>query len=280
MQIICAGFPKTGTKSMALALRELGYVVHDFEEHVDFHMDDYLDYFDGVKDSHDLMEKYREVDAVVDQPACTIWLTFLKHYPDAKVILMERESPAVWEASYRKMLNYYIDNYHVWYEDYLVWFSSTQQKWNRLCKRNGIMAVANSDNFWCRDNWSRECWMYQYEIHNAAVKNIVPKDKLLVFKVGEGWERLCDFLGKPVPSSPFPKENVGGKAGNIVDKLQEFQTLKKIEHEVRRGFILTGSCIASVAILASVAYFKPGLISQSLSKAGNWVVSYKVTRFF
>ena len=32
MKIICAGFPKTGTKSMAMALRELGYEnVHDFE---------------------------------------------------------------------------------------------------------------------------------------------------------------------------------------------------------------------------------------------------------
>ena len=35
MKIICAGFPKTGTKSMAAALRELGYSVHDFEEHVE-----------------------------------------------------------------------------------------------------------------------------------------------------------------------------------------------------------------------------------------------------
>ena len=34
MKIICAGFPKTGTKSMAMALRELGYSVHDTEEHL------------------------------------------------------------------------------------------------------------------------------------------------------------------------------------------------------------------------------------------------------
>ena len=34
MKIICAGFPKTGTKSMAAALRELGYSVNDFPEHL------------------------------------------------------------------------------------------------------------------------------------------------------------------------------------------------------------------------------------------------------
>ena len=34
MKIICAGFPKTGTKSMATALRQLGYTVNDFPEHL------------------------------------------------------------------------------------------------------------------------------------------------------------------------------------------------------------------------------------------------------
>ena len=34
MKIICAGFPKTGTKSMATALRQLGFAVNDFPEHL------------------------------------------------------------------------------------------------------------------------------------------------------------------------------------------------------------------------------------------------------
>ena len=34
MKITCAGFPKTGTKSMATALRQLGYSVNDFPEHL------------------------------------------------------------------------------------------------------------------------------------------------------------------------------------------------------------------------------------------------------
>ena len=42
MKIICAGFPKTGTKSMALALSSLGYSVHDFEEHLQHNLDNYL----------------------------------------------------------------------------------------------------------------------------------------------------------------------------------------------------------------------------------------------
>lgn len=36
---------------------------------------------------------------------------------------------------------------------------------------------------------------------------MVPKERLLVFEVGEGWERLCQFLDVPVPEGPFPRVN-------------------------------------------------------------------------
>ena len=42
---------------------------------------------------------------------------------------------------------------------------------------------------------------------NAQVVKEVPKDRLLVFEVKEGWEPLCKFLGVPVPEEPFPNLN-------------------------------------------------------------------------
>ena len=39
------------------------------------------------------------------------------------------------------------------------------------------------------------------------VKRRCPKDKLLVYSVSEGWGPLCDFLGLPVPETPFPQVN-------------------------------------------------------------------------
>eukprot|EP00521_Asterionellopsis_glacialis_P002703 CAMPEP_0195259542 /NCGR_PEP_ID=MMETSP0706-20130129/8023_1 /TAXON_ID=33640 /ORGANISM="Asterionellopsis glacialis, Strain CCMP134" /LENGTH=80 /DNA_ID=CAMNT_0040313055 /DNA_START=27 /DNA_END=269 /DNA_ORIENTATION=- len=35
----------------------------------------------------------------------------------------------------------------------------------------------------------------------------VPKDQLLVFNVKEGWDPLCKFLGKTVPTVSFPNVN-------------------------------------------------------------------------
>ena len=39
------------------------------------------------------------------------------------------------------------------------------------------------------------------------VKRTVPKDRLLIFRVQEGWEPLCKFLGKLIPNEPFPHVN-------------------------------------------------------------------------
>jgi len=43
--------------------------------------------------------------------------------------------------------------------------------------------------------------------HTEAVVAGVPKDRLLVFNVAEGWDPLCAFLGVPVPATSYPREN-------------------------------------------------------------------------
>jgi len=248
MKIICAGFPKTGTKSMAMALRELGYSVHDFEEHMQLNMDRYLDFFDGKCDSTELMEQYRDVDVVVDQPACTMWLTFHQQYPDAKVILMMRDSPETWYNSYAKMFDYYQKHHKVWYENYICWFSSTQDRFDRLNSHNlaRSAAVCNPQGKYYDALRSKENWKNQYILHNAAVQSLVPSHQLLIYKVGDGWDPICTFLDKPVPDMPFPKENVGGESGNIVDKMVKFTIFDDIRQEFRQNLLLLGAGIAAI----------------------------------
>ena len=270
MQIICAGFPKTGTKSMAMALRELGYTVYDFEEHIDFHLDKFVDFMDGVTDSAELMEAYKDVDVCVDQPTCTMWHIFFKHYPNAKVILMERDSSEAWFTSYKKMIDYYMANYHVWYEDYLPLLSKTQATMNKMSQQCMIKSTGSGKNFWQLKHISKESWIYQYEMHNAAVKQLVPADQLLVFKVGEGWDRLCSFLDKPIPDKPFPRENVAGQAGNIVDQMQEFQTFKKVINEVRKSLFIAGSCLTLSVGIGVLAFVRPKIFSKVISLIKLW----------
>jgi hypothetical protein len=46
-----------------------------------------------------------------------------------------------------------------------------------------------------------------YARHNAEVRQEVPPGRLLDFRVDQGWEPLCGFLGVPVPQRPFPRLN-------------------------------------------------------------------------
>jgi hypothetical protein len=46
-----------------------------------------------------------------------------------------------------------------------------------------------------------------YERYNAEVQRVVPREKLLVMNVKEGWEPLCRFLGHEVPQRPVPRRN-------------------------------------------------------------------------
>ena len=87
MKVICAGYPKTGTKSMANALRILGYEVHDLEEHYDYNLENYVDFLEGRVGAEIFFKMYKDVDAVTDVPACLLWNVILSQFPEAKVII-------------------------------------------------------------------------------------------------------------------------------------------------------------------------------------------------
>ena len=53
-----------------------------------------------------------------------------------------------------------------------------------------------------------------YRSHYAHIRSVVPKEKILGFRFGDGYEELCHFSGKPVPlEEAFPNFN---HADNIV----------------------------------------------------------------
>src|SRR5947209_1084232 len=55
-----------------------------------------------------------------------------------------------------------------------------------------------------------------FERHNREVVERVPRERLLVFDVAEGWEPLCRFLGVPVPTEPFPHLNDRASFGQMI----------------------------------------------------------------
>jgi hypothetical protein len=53
----------------------------------------------------------------------------------------------------------------------------------------------------------RERLIEMFETHNAEVRRLIPPERLLVYRVSEGWEPLCGFLGAPLLAAPFPRVN-------------------------------------------------------------------------
>ncbi|MFO0946787.1 MAG: sulfotransferase [Planctomycetota bacterium] len=84
-----------------------------------------------------------------------------------------------------------------------------------------------------------------FEKHNQEVRETVPADRLLVFRVQDGWAPLCDFLGCEVPAGvPFPHLNEGR------------ETLKKLARERLFGpWIRGGKIAAPIGVILGILWW-------------------------
>ena len=85
MKVICAGFGKTGTKSVQAALKELGYNVYDYMENFEYLYEDWMKIFKDGGTKEDFRRMFENVDAVTDAPAFYFWDEIHKAFPEAKV---------------------------------------------------------------------------------------------------------------------------------------------------------------------------------------------------
>lgn len=85
MKIICAGFMKTGTKSLAKALEILGYRVLDVEDELIERGPLWSKFFDGTVTDDDIRCSLDKIDAIVDGAAVVFWEDISRAIPEAKV---------------------------------------------------------------------------------------------------------------------------------------------------------------------------------------------------
>ena len=106
-KVIVVGFSKTGTKSLALAFRELGYNVHDVSETFTIMHDRWCEVFSGKITIADIARIYEDlnVEVLVDMPMIIFWREFQKIWPDVKIILTIRDNSDVWYQSYYAFFN-------------------------------------------------------------------------------------------------------------------------------------------------------------------------------
>jgi len=85
MKVILAGYPKTGTKTVANALTSLGYNVYDYMEHFWYHRKEWNKILTEGGNVEDFQRMYQQVDAVTDTPVYFFWEQIHQAFPDALV---------------------------------------------------------------------------------------------------------------------------------------------------------------------------------------------------
>ncbi len=194
LEVIGAGFGRTGTLSLKQALERLGfdkcYHMMEVMEHPD-HVPLWAKAHRGEEiDWQYLFEGYF---ASVDWPSCNLWREQLKQYPNARVILSTRD-PEGW---YSSVMN-------------TIYHSSTAAKdaEDENIARFGRWAfeIIWDGVFDGRMDDMDHCIRVLKEHENSVIKT-VPEEQLLVFQAGDGWSPLCEFLGRDVPDQAYPHTN-------------------------------------------------------------------------
>lgn len=131
--------------------------------------------------------------ACVDWPATVFWRELADYYPDARVLLNVRPT-ADWVRSMQATICKLLPNRTEHPDEYAREVLEMAEE------------VVNRRTFDGRlDDPSLLADVFEQRI--AEVKEAIEPERLLIFDVREGWEPLCEFLGKPVPEEPFPRGN-------------------------------------------------------------------------
>ncbi|MEM6269624.1 MAG: sulfotransferase family protein [Bacteroidota bacterium] len=205
IQVIGAGFGRTGTMSLKMALEQLGYVQC-------YHMFELLDHPTGVQHWKNAM-RGRPVDwealfagyqAVVDFPGCLYVEELMAAFPEAKVVLTVRDPESWWESASATILN----------------AAPPLPAQIRLALRypfvRRVRQIMDVVMYNIQDIYKgafsgkpmdKETAIQAFIAHNAAIRLLVPPARLLEYEVKQGWEPLCAFLGQEIPPSEFPRIN-------------------------------------------------------------------------
>jgi hypothetical protein len=265
LKIIHAGLYRTGTASMAEAYRILGYKTHhalanvwevpwvQIEQAAEAtwpHLAQLPEYTYKGKDGsvtprppfkrEDWQKIWSDYDIATDL-ASTFALELIKAYPDAKVVVVQRKYESWWPSFESELLGSLYEM--TWLQGFI--------SWNIMRFRAPHAMRKVHAGFFSADEYSLESIKPRardaYEEYYRRVREAVPIEsgRRLEYTLGDGWEPLCEFLGKEVPDVEFPRVN---------DRASHSAKIKKQRSELAWGVLLKGGPFIVAAIAAVVVY--------------------------
>ncbi len=201
LQVIGAGFGRTGTTSLKAALEQLGFSkCHHMEEVMTSRSQTAFWWALAERGANTADTGWDEIfegfQASCDWPSSTYWEELHRHYPEAKIILTVRDEQRWYESCSATIYSI----------SFLVptWITRMIPPLHRM---NTMVIASVWDGVFHGRFEDRDHAVKIYRAHVAYVKATAPPDKLLVFEAKQGWEPLCQFLGVPVPEGSYPHLN-------------------------------------------------------------------------
>lgn len=236
LQVIGAGFGRTGTSSMQLALEKLyGAPCYHMREIIGKqHAQFFIDLEDKKLSVEQIREHFKCYACTQDVPTCFYWEELLKAYPNAKVVLTVRDFDGWWTSCNNTIFCTAPGNPKIWWGNWIVqhvmppWIKWANMMWKSFYWKH------------MKGDFSRENGKRMFEEWNASVIAKCPKDRLLVFDVKEGWGPLCKFLGKPVPDEPFPR----------VNDTSQMLKLYRIKNGIGYAILTVGVAVVAIGVKA------------------------------
>ena len=192
MKIIGLGVGRTGTRSLKLAIERLGMgPCHHMEEVLQNQPTQVPLWMAALNDDPDWNAIYSGYESAVDWPTAGFLRELAVAYPLARFILTVR-SPESWADSFSQTIYPLVTERHRIKKEMLPWIDMAAL----VIEKTGF--VSGLDTAGLRQ---------AFEAHTEAVRATIPANQLLVYQVKDGWAPLCEFLGLPIPSDPFPRTN-------------------------------------------------------------------------
>lgn len=241
IEVIGAGFGRTGTWSTKFALERLGLpCYHMFEVvrnkanvgHLEFWRDVARRPEGASCDWERVFAKYR---ATIDFPGSSVWRELIAAYPNAKVLLtLHPHGPDAWYDSVVDTI----------YRPETMWQFAVLGVLSPFGRKMGEMT---RELIWRRSLRGtmpdRAKAAARYLAHLEEVKAAAPAERLLIFSVDQGWEPLCRFLGLPIPDEPFPHVN-------------DRAAMRRTMRGVMIGMSVSVAIVASLAIVAAYTLYR------------------------
>lgn len=195
LEIIGAGFGRTGTASLKLALEQLGFApTHHMFEVAD-NPATQLPHWEALArgetvDWDAIFDGYK---AQVDWPGAFAWKELAAHFPDAKILLSVRDAEGWFRSAEKTII-----------PGMAARGTRDSEDRNRVAKMAYELIWAQTFDGKLDDH---DHAIKVFNDHIAEVQAYFPAERLLTFDVREGWEPLCRFLNVDIPDTPFPRSN-------------------------------------------------------------------------